>query len=148
MNSLSLSYRAEDQWHGELTATVESGDFCGRGAAWFTLAQLQEFARLARTYPIAEGQEPRLIGGFWDDDGQRLKQCHLSIQLSLHDRQGSIRLTVALGTQTQDDDDRDLRHTLTARFLTTYADIDRFGLALTSLLEGQTDAATLQEALI
>ena len=82
MNSLHLHYQAQDEWHGELSATVESGKFRGQASAWFKIEQLREFGRMASAYPIKEGKEPNLAGGFWDHLGETLRQCHLSVRLS------------------------------------------------------------------
>jgi hypothetical protein len=39
---LELRYRPDDEWHGQLDAIVTSGEFSGKGSAWFggELAQL------------------------------------------------------------------------------------------------------------
>lgn len=57
MNSLRLIYLPEDEWHGKLSATVESDGFGGRGAAWFAVQQLREFCRLAGQFPIGGDEE-------------------------------------------------------------------------------------------
>ncbi|WP_179640923.1 hypothetical protein [Sphingomonas guangdongensis] len=144
MNSLRLLYRTEDVRHGELSTTVESGDFRGVGSAWFTIEQLREFWRMAGAYPISEREEPHLAGGYWDDSGETLRQCHLSIRLSPHDRQGSIRVTVALASPAERGEAVDLHQAVTTRFRATYGDIDRFRAAFGAMLDGNAGDATLE----
>lgn len=88
MNALRLIYRPEDEWHGELSAVVESDGFGGRGAAWFEIEQLREFCRLTGRYPIASGEEPLFSGGIFEEEGGALEQCYLCVRLSPHDRRG------------------------------------------------------------
>nr|WP_166180074.1 hypothetical protein [Altererythrobacter segetis] len=110
MNVLRLSYHPEDERHGELSASVETGEFRGVGSAWFKIEQLREFLRLITAYPLSEGQEPNLEGGFYDETGARLEQRHLSIRLAAHDPLGSVRVTVCVATQASRDEERDLRN--------------------------------------
>lgn len=144
VNSLRLLYQPEDERHGKLSASVESGEFRGLGSAWFQIEQLQRFCRMAGAYPIAEGQEPDLAGGFWDDSGETLNQRHLSVRLSPHDRQGSIRVTVTLGTPAQRGEAADLHQTVTTRFRASYGDVDRFRAAFEAMLDGQAHDAVLE----
>lgn len=141
METLRLRYSPEDEWHGELFAEVESGRFRGSGSAWFPLEQLRDFWQLVGAYPIAEGEEPMLAGGIWDERGEALKECHLSIQISPHDRRGSLKATITVAS---DSDDEGLHNqTLTAAFRVSYGDLERFRIEFGSLLEGQSEQAVL-----
>jgi len=144
VNALRLIYRPEDQWHGELSAVVESGDFRGHGSAWFPIEQLREFERKAAAYPITEGQEPDLTGGYWDDGGETLKQCHFMVRLSPLGRVGSILVTVTLATEAQNGEDADLHHSVTTRFRVSYGDVDRFRASFAAMLEGLSEEAVLE----
>jgi hypothetical protein len=144
VNSLRLFYRPEDEQHGKLSATVESGEFRGLGSAWFQIEQLREFWRLAGAYPISADEEPYLAGGFWDDSGETLRQCHLSIQLSPYDRLGSIRVTVTLATPAQRGEAVDLQQAVTTRFRASYGDVDRFRAAFGAMLDGEAGDASLE----
>jgi hypothetical protein len=147
MHALSLTYKPEDDWHGELFAVVESGEFRGCGSAWFSTEQLRAFHRATGTYPLTLSAEPKLEGGYYDETGMALKQCHLSIQLTPHDPLGAVRVTVSVSTQASCDDDRELRQSLTARFLVNYGDIDRFRVDLAAMLESAAGEAVLTGAL-
>lgn len=143
MNALHLIYRPEDEWHGELIATVESGGFRGQGAAWFGIEQLREFCILAGRFPLAGGKEPSLAGGFFNDAGDALEQRHLAVQLSPHDRLGSILVTVSLATPVWREEGADLHQSITTRFLVGYSDVSRFCASFEAMLEGRTEEATL-----
>jgi hypothetical protein len=142
MDTLRLRYSAEDERHGELFADVESGRFRGSGSAWFPLEQLRDFWQLAGAYPIAEGEEPLLAGGIWDERGEALKECHLSIRFSPHGRKGSLKASMIVAS---DSDDEGLHNqTLTASFRVSYGDVERFRIEFGSLLEGQSEQAVLR----
>jgi hypothetical protein len=140
MDALRLIYRREDEWYGELSAIVESGDFRGRGSAWFALEALRTFWRLAGAYPLSESEEPHLAGGYYDDGGETLKACHVGVRLSPHGPLGSILVTVTLAS----DDDAALHQSVTARFKVSYGDLDRFRAAFAEMLEGRSEEAVLE----
>ena len=143
MNVLRLSYRPDDEWAGELFATVESRGFTGRASAWFGMKRLREFCALANGFPIGAGGDPTLEGGFWHDNGQGLRQCHLHVSLSPHDRQGSIRVTVRLATPIWNGEETDLTQSIEARFLATYGDVGSFFTSFSAMLDGHLEEATL-----
>jgi hypothetical protein len=144
VNTLRLIYRPEDEWHGELSATVESDGFSGRGSAWFGINQLREFCSLAGRFPIDGDKEPTLAGGFFEAAGDALQQCHLGVRLSPHNRTGSIRVTVTLGTPSQNGEDADLHQSVTIRFLVSYGDVERFRISFSAMLEGHAEEAKLE----
>lgn len=144
MKSLKLIYRREDEHHGELSAIVESGAFRGLGSAWFEIDQLRKFWRAIGAYPIADGVEPSLDGGFYDDNGATLQQRHVCVRLTPHDRLGSVRVTAKVATQASNSEDVDLQQSLTVRFLVSYGDIDRFRAAFARMLDGQSEDAVLE----
>lgn len=142
METLRLRYSAEDTRHGELFAFVECDEFRGSGSAWFSLEQLRKFWHLAGAYPITGDEEPVLAGGFWDERGEKLEQCHLSIRIAPNGGKGSLNVTVTVATPASDDEDNG--KTLTATFRVSYADVDRFRIEFGSLLEGRSDQAELR----
>lgn len=143
MSTLRLHWHPEDERHGELSVAITSGEFRGRGSAWFKIDQLREFLTATGSYPLSSGDEPKLEGGFYDDGGETLRQCHLSVQLSPRDPLGSICVTVTVATEADRDERQDLQQSLTSRFLVNYADVDRFRAEFTAMLEGRSGEATL-----
>lgn len=63
MGSLTLRYDAEDQWHGEVTASVASDGFAGAASAWFNESDLASFADRMSEYPLSE-PPLSLAGGY------------------------------------------------------------------------------------
>jgi hypothetical protein len=143
MNALSLTYIPEDDRHDELFAVVDSSGFRGSGSAWFRIDHLREFCRSIAAYPLPPGDEPKLEGGFFDDAGETLEQCHLSVRLSPHDPLGAVRVTASVSNQAPRDDDSELRQLLTCRFLVNYGDIARFRTELAAMVESNSGEATL-----
>lgn len=144
VNVLRLTYRPDDEWHGELFGCVESEGFKGKGSAWFGIGQLREFCALAGNFPISESDGPSLAGGFFDDGDHTLKQCHLAVRLSPHDPLGSIRVTVTLATPAWDSGDADLQRRVKTRFLVSYMDVERFRTSFEAMLDGQVEEAVLE----
>ena len=143
MNILRLTYRPDDDFSGELFATVESRGFSGNASAWFDLDRLREFCAQANVYPIGAGDEPTLEGGFWQDNGQSLRQRHLHVSLSPHDRQGAIRVTAKLATPSSNGEADDLVQRVEACFLVSYGDVGRFCASFSATLDGHIEEATL-----
>lgn len=143
MNTLRLRYLAEDHQHGELFATVTSGEFGGTGSAWFKIDALWKFLEAIGAHPIRPGDEPTLEGGFYDDAGETLLQRHLGVRLSPKGRLGSVCVTVRVSTQADRDEEQDLQQSLISRFVVDYGDVDRFRADLASMLEGKSGDALL-----
>ncbi|WP_156840681.1 hypothetical protein [Novosphingobium aquimarinum] len=143
MIQLHLRYSAESEWHGKLVAEVESGEFRGSGSAWFTLEELRKFLHLVSDYPIVEGQEPTLAGGFWDERGETLEECHLGIRFSPDGSKGSVRATVNLVAPPSHDETLP-GHKLTTNFRVNHGDVQRFVTEFALLLDGKSAQAELK----
>lgn len=143
MDTLILHYNVDDSLDGELFADVAIGRFRGSGSAWFSIERLREFCHSASMYPIREGQEPSLAGGFWDEAGQAVQECHLGIRIAPHRVLGLLKVSVTVAEPIYDEVARDCQR-LTASFLVNYSDIDRFRGELLALIEGRSEQATLR----
>lgn len=144
MSILKLRYRPEDEWHGELLATVQSAEFSGRGAAWFGIGQLREFCENMERFPIPEGEGPELRGGFFNDAGDTLDQCHLGVTITPYGHLGRLRVAVELATPVWKSAEQELRHKMYAEFPVNYSDLETFRLSLIGMLDGQRQEALLQ----
>jgi len=142
---LHLSYRPDDEWHGQLDAVVTSGAFTGRGSAWFSRDHLKDtFIAALREFPLSVSNPPLVEGGFWSKaKSGTLEQCHLRINVRPHDARGSLLVQVDLATESWTTPDKDQQQCVTARFLTEYAAIDAFASQLEQVLDGQREAAVL-----
>lgn len=141
MQRLTLSFDTDDGLDGELKAIVESKDFKGKSAAWFSIHQLKAFSELLGSYPIVPGKEPILAGGFWKDD--ELDQPHVSIRIEAAGSQGKLLVKVALATPVWGSEPSD-HHSVQAHFLVNYADLGVFQCDFSLLLDGKASEARLE----
>ena len=142
---LRLTYRPDDEWHGQLDAVVTSGAFSGRGSAWFSRDKLKDtFITALREFPLSVSYPPLVEGGFWSKAKLgTLEQCHLRINVRPHDARGSLLVQVDLATESWVTPDKDQQQCVTARFLTGYAAIDAFASQLEQILDGKQESAIL-----
>jgi hypothetical protein len=142
---LGLSYRPDDEWHGQLDATVRSGAFSGRGSAWFNREQLKEtFTAALRAFPLSANDPPMIEGGFWSkEQSGSLDQSHLRIRIRPYNARGTLLVQVDLATECWTSPDNDLQQSLTARFLVEYAALGEFASHLEEVLDGKRDKAVL-----
>ena len=139
---LRLSYRPDDEWHGELSAVVKSGAFSGEGSAWFGRQRLEAFVPALHAFPLSAGNPPMIEGGYWRND-TTLEQCHLRIAVRPYDTRGSLLVQVDLASPSQTTADEDRQQLVTVRFLTEYAALATFASSLERLLEGKSSSAVL-----
>jgi hypothetical protein len=142
---LRLSYRPDDEWLGQLDAVVVSGVFSGRGLAWFDRQSLKEkFVGELRAFPLDQNNPPMIESGFWSKENPgTLKQCHLRIAIRPHDVRGTLLVQIDLATESWGSPDIDQQQTVTARFVTEYALLDRFASQLAEVLDGNRETAVL-----
>lgn len=135
--SLRLTYRPDHAARGEVTMSVTTEGFSGRGSAWFDRSDIEDFiAQLD-----AADETPALAGGFFA--ASRLIDEHVGLRI-LPDAIGRRRVRVHVATLVPSGSGADLRQELTASFLTTDAEIGRFRDALSELLAGSVDEAVLE----
>jgi hypothetical protein len=142
---LRLSYQPDDEWTGQLYASVRSDAFAGKGSAWFTPDQIKAFVAALRAAPLSPDLPPKIEGGYWEDGKAGvLKQCHLGITIAPYDSRGAPLVRVELATPSQETPERDLQHAVVVRFLTDYAAITRFAGALARIMDGEPEEAALE----
>ena len=148
MSTLQLRFDPEDEWHGQLVATVSSEGFAGRASAWFATDEIRRFSHALAAYPLQREALPFISGGFGSEPGApEPEQVHLAMGVAPHDTRGTLRFTVRLATEVWGTEDGDLGCNATIRFVTTYNEIGPFAAAMLGLVEGQFDEAILQTAL-
>src|SRR5688500_14446711 len=63
---LQVVYRTDEDWTGEIIATVKSGGFSARGSAWFDRGHVAKtFLSGLRSFPLTSINPPLIEGGFW-----------------------------------------------------------------------------------
>lgn len=143
---LQLTYWTDEEWTGQITATVKSGAFSARGSAWFDRTQVkQTFLAALRCFPFSLTDAPMLEGGFWSKENQgTLDQCHLRITIKPYNERGTLLVRVELATESWKTSDADLENRATIRFLTEYGMVDIFAQHLEEVLDGKRDVAVLK----
>jgi len=143
---LRMTYRSDDDWTGQIIATVKSGAFSAQGSAWFDRANVNKtFVASLRAFPLLSASPPTLEGGFWSREGHGiLDQCHLRIIIKPYNARGTLLVHVDLATEVWKTPDADLQNSATVRFLTEYAAVDGFADQLERVLDGETEEAVLK----
>lgn len=147
MSTLHLRFVREDEWHGQLIATVSSKGFAGRVAAWFRTDELHRFSHECGAYPLDGAALPYIAGGFFGSapGASEPEQLHLGIDVVPHDVRGRLRITVRLATEVWGTDESDLGCNVAVRFVVTYGELGPFASAVSALAEGLVEEALLQE---
>lgn len=132
---LQLSYVQDDEYLGELVATVRTERFSGTGSIWISRQQVKEtFVAALRAYPLSAANLPLLEGEYRD---------HLHIAIRPYSLKGTLLTHVDLLTHCQSTPDQGLQQSVTARFLTNYNALDVFARELDQVLEGTRELAVL-----
>lgn len=147
MPSLTCTYRPEDEWHGEITAAVDSNGYIGQGSAWFSIDELRAFGAALNAYPITAGQPVLLQGGHWKDkqagEKDEIDELHVGISVIPYDAVGGLVVTVRLARPVLQMHDRNLDHSLVAQLKTDYAYLANFCASYLALIEGRAQVAVL-----
>jgi hypothetical protein len=143
---LQVVYRTDEDWTGEIIATVKSGGFSARGSAWFDRGHVAKtFLSGLRSFPLTSINPPLIEGGFWSSgDPAILDQCHLRIAIKPYDSRGTLLVHVDLSSQVRETPDVDLQNSATVRFLAEYAAIDSFAEQFEQVLDGKREVAVLK----
>ena len=136
--SITLTYKPDDEWLGEILAEAHSNGFSGRSSAWFSKQQLEDLVEALRAFPLPEGPLT-LAGGYWKDGV--LETTMVSLRLAPTGPRGTLMATVEL--QGEERSGANLAHAVTLEFQTDYAEVDDFRTELARALAG--GSATLRE---
>jgi hypothetical protein len=143
-DALELRFDADTDGTGELLATVRFQGFAGRGGAWFSISQLEEFADAIAVFPIQNEKRPAIAGGFWSNDAQgKLEEEHLAIAVYPVGGRGQVGVLVRLSTELWEGDRTDSQATIKVELLTTYQPLADFAKQLHLLVHGEVETATL-----
>jgi hypothetical protein len=144
-SELRVTYRTDEDWTGQIIATVKSGEFSARGAAWFDRINVKEtFLATLRSYPLTAVAPALIEGGFWSKERPgSLDQCHLRIAVKPYNSRGTLLVHVDLSSEVWSTPDADLQSFATVRFTAEYAAVDRFAQEFDEVLDGKRDEAIL-----
>jgi hypothetical protein len=142
---LQIIYRTDEDWTGQIIATVKSGAFSAQGAAWFDRVNVTKtFLAGLRSFPLTSINSPLIEGGFWSENPGSLDQCHLRIAIKPYDSRGTLLVHVDLSSEVWKTPDADLQNSATIRFLAEYAAVDGFAVQFEQVLEGTREVAVLK----
>ncbi len=143
---LSVVYRSDEEYTGQIRATVRSGRFSAEGAAWFGRIHVKEtFLAALRRSPLPINDPPSLEGGFWSKGKSKaLEQCHLRITVKPYDSRGTLLVHVDVASEVWKTPDADLQNSATVRFLAEYAALDTFAGEFEQVLDGTREIAVLR----
>lgn len=136
--SITLTYRPDDEWYGEIWTEAHSRGFSGRSSAWFSTKQLVDLIEALRAFPLPE-DAPTLAGGYWKDGV--LEKAMVSLRIAPTGPRGTLMATIEL--QGEERSGSNPAHSVTLEFQTDYAEVDDFGAELARALTG--GSATLKE---
>ena len=142
MDFLSIRFRPDDEWIGELTVTASAGGFSGVGTAWFAKDDLKEFARAISAFPLRLDAPPTISGGH-GGNAQFSPQELVTLTFEPHNKVGAVRAVVHLETENYDGRESGLHSETTIRVLVTYGDLGRFGPAMLDVIDERSDEAIL-----
>jgi len=147
-SELHVAYQPDDDGTGKIIATVKSGEFSARGAAWFDPIDVKRtFVAVLRSFPLTATTPALIEGGFWSKENPgSLAQCHLRIAVKPYDVRGTLLVHVDLSSEVWTTPDADLQNLATIRFTTEYVAVDRFAQELEAVLDGKRDVAVLTGA--
>ncbi|MGO4388469.1 hypothetical protein AB4Y85_13125 [Microvirga sp. 2YAF29] len=141
MNMLRLTYEPDDEWHGELHAIAHASDFIGSGSAWFSRESLIGFSRALGQYPLPAHAPVAIFGGVGAIAADRPGHIQIGITIAPADITGTLLVRMELATDPLKATHRsEPQQSAVLCFITEYAALDQFRIALASMLDAGTEA--------
>jgi hypothetical protein len=143
---LQVVFRTDEEYTGQIRATVKSGQFSAEGAAWFDRINVKTtFLATLRKFPLPTNDPPMLEGGFWNRGNPKsLDQCHLRISIKPYDNRGTLLVHVDVSSEVWKTPDADLQNSATVRFRAEYTSIETFANEFEQVLDGEREVAILK----
>ena len=137
---LRIKYTPDDQWFGELEATVLSGDFAGKARAWFNLETLQVFLSGLREFPLNQSEPLAIEGRYGGNslEGAPLRPA-VRIAISPYNALGLLLAEVDLAATLWTPG----KQSVTTRFFTEYGLLANFATECAAMLDGKREVAVL-----
>jgi len=132
-----ITFQDDDDGTGELAVRAENRDFAGRGAAYFSIEQLEEFARSLLQFPL---NEPKvgIAGGYWSAKRDAtLDQELLGIDVYPISSRGQLGIQVRVATDQWEGDRPELHQSAKLELRTTYEGLKKLSKDLLELIEGK-----------
>jgi len=135
MSKLALRYRFDDaDDFGWLDVAITTDRFSGRGGFWVQWQDVREFGEKLSTYPI---QPDAPLSAAWGYDTLKGDDLMVSIEIKPANATGDVRVRVELTDNTEPSE------RVRTSFLTNYPELEQFRIAITSLMDRNSDEAVL-----
>ena len=125
---------------GRLTVRAAANDFAGQSSAWFNRTSVEAFGLLLKVFPLEPSPTLELDSGF----GGSEPQIHVALRAYPVGPLGQVAIHVSLATPLWQDDRVDAQHRVTLELLTTYERLNRFGVDLERVTEGNGERAAVK----
>jgi hypothetical protein len=146
-NYLRLRFSDDGDGTGELRARAEADGFAGESGAYFSTAELEEFAKAVGTFPLpVGGKRLSVLGGFWSQERRgELDQELLGINVYFANApRGYIGIQIRMATPVSHGMRPNSKKAVTLEVVTTYEPLAKFSRDFTAVLRGTLKEATLQ----
>jgi hypothetical protein len=144
-NFIKLRFVNDDDGTGKLLAQAIAGGFAGEGGAYFSIEEIEQFAKSIATFPLPVDPRPSLAGGFYRKDGsEQLDQEHLGIVVYPIGGRGHIGLQVRIADEVWDHNRKEERRQVQLEIITTYEPLARFSRQIQSVVRGTAVEAALE----
>ncbi len=139
---LRLRFQDDGDGTGKLSASAEARGFAGKGAAWFGISNIEEFATAAAAFPLPADKQIGLSGGFWKD--HKLEQEHLAIEIYQVDSRGHVGVQVRASTELWGNARKQSQLTTKLEIITSYQRLLHFSEGLHDLVNGRSEEVLLE----
>lgn len=139
---LRLTYRADDDGTGEVTATASAQGWSGRSSGYVNDFRLTDLASALRQYPLSSEEPPRLVTGYGSEDqGDEFRTIDLQVvPIGSH---GQVVADIHLATFVWPGDRVPIGPSAHIVLPTSYQRVAEFADQLDGLRDGRQEAAVL-----
>jgi len=145
---LVLKLQEDSDGTAELFVQFKRGEFSGLGSAWFNTRDVRAFGeKVAGTYPIPQGEEIAIAGGYWSsDDPPRVREAHAAIRIYAIGSSGRLGVQVKVAEPSYDCNRPESLSSASAEIETKYEQLRAFGKDIVAMTLGTLTSAALESS--
>ncbi|MCW7537679.1 hypothetical protein OOT46_07425 [Aquabacterium sp. A7-Y] len=140
---LDISIYPGDYNAAELHISFRAGNFSGEGRGWLRMAELDNFSKAIKKFPLGEEPYPCLAAGVWNEAATELVQEHLYFKVSPEGARGAVRFLVRLAVPDDSAAADGIAFSASANIRTNYEMLREMADALASLADGDASEIKL-----
>ena len=144
---LKLRFSNDGDGTGKLLVEAEADGYAGKSGAYFYVDTLKSFPAAIGQFPLPDGAELSISGGFGETRGKR-EQEHVGIDVYLIDQRGHIGIQVRMATEVWDETRVESQKAAKLEIMTTYEPLAKFSKELLTVFNGSASEATLEGDLL